>query len=80
MAFISFISVLTAIYNVWTQTKQNKVFTMCGILPGVMVWIDLFLVFKYSEWAWTHCGWVCLMITPTMGLINCRQIVCNCAK
>ena len=37
----------------------------------------LLIMFGLTEWAWKYPGYVCMMITPVISLINQRQIVCN---
>jgi uncharacterized membrane protein len=53
---------------------------MRGLIPVFLVYLDIYVIFTYTDWAWSHCGWVALMLSPIAALINCKQIVCNCAK
>ena len=38
------------------------------------------LIFGWSNWAWNNSGYVIVMMTPVISLINSRQIVCNVTK
>jgi hypothetical protein len=74
-------NVLVGIYNSYTQTeKRPRISVLTGLMPGVMYGLSFWLTFEYSDWAWTHAGYVIMMQTPVISLINCRQIVSNVAK
>lgn len=34
-------------------------------------------IFNFTDWAWSHAGYVTIMMIPVFSLINSRQIVCN---
>lgn len=81
MTFATVNNVLVGVYNSLMQTEQRPRFVvLIGLLPGFMYAFSTWLIFEYSDWAWTHAGWVILMQTPVISLINCKQIVCNVAK
>lgn len=77
---MSICSLALAIYNALTHTKQRPRFmVLLGLIPLLLLASMFVLIFTFTEWAWTHCGYVTLMSTPVIGLINSRTIVCNFA-
>lgn len=69
---------ILGLYNALTKKNKNSTLKkLWGLMPVVLINVDLYLVYTYSEWAWHNTGYVILMLTPVISLINCRQIVCN---
>ena len=71
--FISMTSVITAIYNALSATKyQPRILVLKGLLPFMMYWSTFVMMFVFTEWAWTHPGYVIIMTCPLVSLINSR--------
>jgi len=78
MVVASSAQIATAIYNSITITQMKpKVMVLRGLFPQLLYTIMIILIFSFTDWAWTHCGYVTLMMCPIISLINSRQIVCN---
>jgi len=59
-------------------TKKKPAFTVLfGLIPLMQYYLCIYLIYAYTDWAWQNTGYVILMTTPIISLINCRQIVCN---
>jgi hypothetical protein len=52
---------------------------LAGLVPIMSVLGALAILFTCTEWAWTHAGYVIIMLTPLQSLFNSRQIVSNVA-
>jgi hypothetical protein len=51
-----------------------------GLLPLVFYCNVFVCLFVFTDWAWSHCGYVIILVCPISSLINSRQIVCNFSR
>lgn len=66
-------NVSVGIYNALLATKKKPAFTvLLGLMPVVMFTFDFWLLYAYSDWAWTHGGYAILMQTPIISLLTCK--------
>lgn len=78
---LSSVTILTSIYNAISTTEiRPRILVLKGLMPLVMYTNMFYLIFRYTDWAWTHAGYVVMMSCPIVSLINSRQIVCNVAN
>ena len=76
----SMFSVFTAIFNALVATKYSpRIVVLKGLTPLAMTMMTFVALFGFTEWAWSHPGYVIIMTCPLVSLINSRQIVCNVA-
>jgi len=67
-----------AVYNSLTQTSQRpRAKVLYGLIPFGLFMGMFYIMYTQTQWAWTYPGYVCMMVTPVISLINQRQIVCN---
>jgi hypothetical protein len=69
---------LVACYNSFTMTQRRpRIRVLFGLIPIVLYTGMFVIMFTQTEWAWIYPGYICMMVTPVISLINQRQIVCN---
>jgi hypothetical protein len=51
--------------------------TFEGLVPLVFCLGMYVAAFGFTDWAWTHCGYVTIMAMPVFALVCFRRIVCN---
>lgn len=70
---LSSATILTSIYNAVSTTEvRPRIFVLKGLMPLVMYTNMFYLIFRYTDWAWTHSGYVVMMSLPIVSLINSR--------
>ena len=69
----SMFSVITAIFNALVATKYSpRIVVLKGLTPLAMTMMTFVALFGFTEWAWTHPGYVIIMTCPLVSLINSR--------
>ncbi len=78
MTIVSTITFSQGIVNVLRVTDvRPRVLVLKGLLPLVFYCNMFICLFVFTDWAWTHFGFVIMLVCPISSLINSRQIVCN---
>ena len=77
---VSVIQLTTSVYNALVHTPHRPRFKVLkGLIPMVLAVSMFWWIFHFTDWAWSHAGYVTIMMIPVFSLINSRQIVCNVA-
>ena len=75
---VSVIQLITSVYNALAYTSlRPRVKVLKGLIPMLLCLSMFWWIFNFTDWAWSHAGYVTIMMIPVISLINSRQIVCN---
>ena len=81
MTTVSTITFSQGVINALRVTEvRPRVLVLKGLLPLVFYCNMFVCLFVFTDWAWTHCGYVIILVCPISSLINSRQIVCNFSR
>ena len=61
------------------RTSETKVEALCGLLPLIFFYGEVYLAFQ-TEWAWNYPALVVLLVFPSYCLMTCRHIICSVTK
>lgn len=81
VSVMSTLTIMVSIYNSMSCTHlRPRITVLKGLLPMVMYTNMFYLMFAYTDWAWSHAGYVVILTCPIVSLLNSRQIVSNVAN
>lgn len=81
MTIVSTITFTQGVINALRVTEvRPRIMVLKGLLPLVFYCNALVCLFVFTDWAWSHCGYVIILVCPISSLINSRQIVCNFSR
>ena len=80
-----------AVYNAIAYSYQNIIYALSktsytksealmGLLPIVFFYLECFVMFGMTDWAWKHPAYAVLIVFPSYCLMTCRHIICSVTK